>query len=97
MAHVENMENNRSTLLKCINMSVQVVACLRAAGVLDEAKESRLEAVKAPYDKLSLIIDWLKESSFKIYESFLQVMEENEQQHVVNLLKGRKEGKLMLI
>lgn len=95
MAHIESIEKNRSTLLRCININVQIVACLRAADVIDEAKESRLTAEKAPYDKLCLLIDWIKESTEIQHESFLQVMEQNEQQHVVNLLKKRKKGMLI--
>lgn len=76
MARVESIKKNRSTLLRCININVQIVACLRTADVIDAAKESRLEVEKAPYEKICLLIDWVKDSSEAIYESFLQVMAE---------------------
>lgn len=96
MAHGECIENNRTTLLRCINLNEIIVARLRAEGVIDDDKESLLEAVKAPLGRISLLIEWIKESTANIYESFLRVMEKNEHQHVANLLRGKKEGMLFL-
>lgn len=95
MAHVECIENNRTTLLRCITVNDLIVACLRAEGVVNDVKESILEAEKAHQHKVGLLIDWLKESAETVYESFLQVMENNEQKHVANLLRGIKEGMLI--
>lgn len=63
MSHIESIEKNRNTLLRCININVQIVAGLREEGVIDDVKESRLEAQKAHCDKLCLLIDWIKEST----------------------------------
>ena|SRR6218665_1723869 len=94
MALGERILNKRATLLRCINLNEIMVARLRAEGVIDDVKESRLEAVKAPLDRVSLLIDWIMESTDEIYESFLRVMEKNEHQHVANFLRGKEEGML---
>ena len=95
VTHVERIETNLTILLRCINIDVVTVSILREEGVIDAAKESRLLAEKANHERVWLLINWIKESTETVYESFLEVMKENEQQHVANLLRGNKEGMLI--
>lgn len=88
------IDDNIQTLLRCTNVNVHVIALLRAGdGGLTEVQESRILAIKPLVDRCGQLYEWMKESA-DMYHCFLQVMDENQQQHVVNLMKGNLEGLL---
>lgn len=92
MAHVDAIEDNYETLLRCTYIDDTIIFSLRAQNAIDDSQKKRLQVEKSPHDRCVLLFDWLKKSS-ESYNIFLDVMAKNEQEHVTNFLKGRNHGR----
>lgn|SRR6218665_678048 len=90
--HFATVEKNIDVLLRCTTINQYVIDFLRAEDVIDNEQESDLKAQRSQLKQCILLYQWLKEASSDKYESFLQVMEETEQEHVANLLRGMTKG-----
>ena len=90
MSNAEAIQRNNDVLLRrtttCINLYVGLIDFLRAKDVLDEAQESDLKFEGSHLRQRILLFQWLKVVPSQRYESFLQVMNDTEQEHVANLL-----------
>lgn len=91
MAHARVIRDNIETLLRCTNVNVHVIACLKAYGGLTEDQVSEIVAEQSLRNRCSLLYKWMQ-TNIEMYKFFVQVMEENQQEHVSNLLKGNTNG-----
>lgn len=100
LLHVGVIERNFYVLKRCTDVSVYVIACLRAEGVLDDGQASSIKAERCLLRRSAMLYNWLKESKdISKYEEFLRVMEGTDvkQEHVVYLLRGNTQGSLIAL
>lgn len=100
LPHVKTIEQNFDVLQRCTDVSMYVIACLRAENVLNPAQESSVNPIKSQFERNILLYNWLKETEdVSKYETFLRVMEQKDvgQQHVSNLLRGNVESMKIII
>lgn len=96
MSHVDAIQQHYDVLLRCTTINYYVIDCLRAKKVLDIVQEAELKGKRNSVTQRILLFQWLKEFSSQKYESFLTVMDETEQEHVANLLRGSTDGSVSL-
>src|SRR6218665_3948855 len=94
MSHSGAIEKNYDVLLRCTTINHYVIDFLKSEAVIDMMQEAELRTQRNPLKQLILLFQWLKVVPSDIYESFLQVMKDTEQERVANLLRGRTEGRL---
>lgn len=85
-------ENIRKIFVRCTHFNVYVIACLRAEQALDESQVSQLSGEASLIKRSQLVFEWI-ENNQSFRDTVLRIMEENEQEHVSNLLKGIQNGK----
>lgn len=91
MSYYRVIEGNLGILLRCTNINIKIVACLQASKGLSEDQVSEIETEKALRKQCQLVYGWMKNSR-GLFNCFVNVMEENEQLHVANFLKGKNDG-----
>lgn len=93
MSHADIIKRNYDVLLRCTTINCYVIDFLKAEDVLDREQEAKLRAKRNSLKQCSLLFQWLKDVSTEAYKSFLQVMNDTEQEHVTKLLTGCTEGR----
>ncbi len=96
MSYVSVIESNIHVLLRCTNINVMIIACLAADDALSEDQVSQITAMPSSREQCKILYDWMK-TSFQLYESFLNVMQTNDQIHVSNLLTGVNDGTIVFL
>jgi len=90
MSYSRVIEEKLDILLRCTNINVKIIACLQASNGLNEDQVSEIETAKALRKQCQLLYGWMK-SCYRVYNCFVNVMEDNEQLHVANFLKGNND------
>lgn len=92
MADVNVSENIQEIFLRCTHINFHIIACLRAKKALDKFQVSQISGENSLIKRSQMVFEWI-ENNQTFRDIFLQVMEENKQDHVSNLLKGFRNGK----
>lgn len=94
--HVKVLNENQRVLERCTHINIQVISSLWATDVIANSLREALVADKDLFKRNQLCYSHLKKQSADIFNKFILEMEENEQKHVANLLKGNKKGYCIL-
>lgn len=94
MSDVHISENTKEIFLRCVHINVHIIACLRARKALNKFQVSQLSGETSLIIRNRMVYEWI-ENTQSFYDTFLRVMENNDQEHVSNLLKGIHDGTLL--
>lgn len=92
MSDVHDSKTFQEIFLRCTHINFHTIACLRAKQVLDVFQVSQISGEDSLIKRSQMVLQWM-EGNQSFYDSFLWVMEKTEQEHVSNLLKGKRDGK----
>lgn len=73
-----------------------IIACLAADDALSEDQVSQITAMPSSREQCKMLY-YLMKTSFQLYESFLNIMQTNDQIHVSNLLTGVNDGTIVFL
>jgi hypothetical protein len=89
--HAETVKGNYEVLKRCTDISLVTIAFLRAMSVIDMDMENELR-LQQGLEKVTLMYRWLVLKPVEMYQAFIRAMQENEQNHVANLLSKTSSG-----
>ena len=94
MSHPQFSEDIQKIFVRCTYINFHIIACLRAKQALDTSQVSQLSGKASLIKRSQMVFEWI-ENNQSFRDTVLRIMEENEQEHVSNLLKGIRNGKTL--
>ena len=91
--HMALLEQNRPTVLRCIDSNCLLLAGLQADQILRSQACQMIKTKKTMHSRNEELLKLLKYITYEQFTKFLSNLKECEQEHVANLLIGEKEGK----
>ena len=94
--HIKLINDYRDILLRCIDCNAWVLTYLTCRQIITRTIEDEIRAEKMRVNKNSILLRWLKENRYEIFQKFLDTLKSTEQEHVANLLTENIDDKYPL-